>query len=61
MFKLHIYSKRTLNSIPPFMGPARRAERLGAEPKANEELAMNGQSIQTISGGAPTCPARRSS
>ena len=27
MFKLHIYSKRTLNSIPPFAGPARRAER----------------------------------
>lgn len=30
MFKLEVYSKRTLNSIPPFAGPARRAERAGA-------------------------------
>jgi hypothetical protein len=30
MFKLSVYSKRTLNSIPPFAGPARRAERTGA-------------------------------
>jgi len=56
MFKLHIYSKRTLNSIPPFVGPARRAERPGAEPKA-----MNGQSKRTISGGASNDPARGSS
>jgi hypothetical protein len=56
MFKLEIYSKRTLNSIPPFQGPARRAERPGAEPKA-----MNGQSTWMISGGASNGPARGSS
>ncbi len=56
MFKLTIYSKRTLNSIPPFGGPARRVERPEAVPESSgiEHLS------RTIGGGGSHGPARGS-
>lgn len=66
MFKLEVYSARTLNAIPPFEGPARRAERAEAapEPTAAVETAAiekHGQGIRAFSGGARTRgPARGS-
>jgi hypothetical protein len=54
MFKLHVYSARSLNSIPAFEGPARRAERAEAAPEATRTvLTVDGHSIRAISGGAP--------
>jgi hypothetical protein len=63
MFKIEIYSARTLNTIPPFEGPARRAERPVAVPESEGTVFFTalGQCNRTISGGAPNGgPARGS-
>lgn len=60
MFKLEIYSARTLNSIPPFQGPLRRAERSGAAPDSTHTCERT-SNLGTISGRVPMgSPARGS-
>lgn len=55
MFKLTIYCKRMLNTIPPFVGLARRVERLSAIFETTEAVSNN-NCTQTISGGHWTAP-----
>ncbi len=57
MFQLNIYSKRTLNSIPPFSGLLRRVDVPEQSPQPNG-LQDNGQCDRTISGGASKSPTR---
>lgn len=62
MFKLSVYTKRSLTSIPAFEGPARRAERAEAAPhNKRTNTFVAGQCNRAIGGGAPARgPARGS-
>jgi len=57
MFKLHVFSARSLDSIPSFVGPARRAERPEAAPEANRQ-ASTGTASGRSAEGHRTRPAQ---